>query len=346
MMTVRHAKKVARHWVEEEASRMPGFFGAFYHGSIGWLPDEATFPATSDVDIMVVLSEPPPVKLGKFIYRDVLLEVSYLRRDQLQLPEQVLGVSHLAGSFRAPSVICDPTGQLSRLQAAVARNYAKRKWVYKRCEHARDKVLRNLAGLNEADQFHDQVSAWLFAAGVTTHILLVAGLGNPTVRRRYVATRRLLAQYDQLDFYESLLVMLGCAQMSLARVEYHLAALTEVFDTTKRVIRTPFFFASDLSDLSRPIAIDGSREMIEAGYHREAVFWIVATYSRCQKVLHHDGSEEMKQSFTPGYRELVGDLGIRSLADLRRRGEEIREGLPQVWRVTEAIIAANPHIRE
>jgi hypothetical protein len=61
------------------------------------------------------------------------------------------------------------------------------------------------------------VTAWLFATGVTTHVLLVAGLKNPTVRQRYVATRELLADYGRVDFYETLLELLGCAQMSRAR---------------------------------------------------------------------------------------------------------------------------------
>ena len=35
-----------------------------------------------------------------------------------------------------------------------------------------------------------------------------------------------------------------------------------------------------ITPAARPIAIDGSRELIEAGAHREAVFWIVATFAR------------------------------------------------------------------
>ena len=179
-MLVKDAKAVARQWVLEEAGRIPGFWGAFYHGSTNWLPDDAALPATSDVDVMVVLDDPnPPHKPGKFIYRDVLLEVSYLPRDQLQSAELILSQSHLAGSFRTASIIADPSGQLTKLQERVARDYAKRRWVTKRCEHARDKILGNLRGLDEAAPFHDQVTGWLFAAGVTTHVLLVAGLRNP-----------------------------------------------------------------------------------------------------------------------------------------------------------------------
>jgi hypothetical protein len=200
--------------------------------------------------------------------------------------------------------------------------------------------------VNESAPFHDQVTAWLFATGVTTHVLLVAGLKNPTVRKRYLAVRELLAEYGHLDFYETLLELLGCAQMSGRRVEDHLAALAQVFDATKAVIQTPFFFASDLSELARPIAIDGSRELIECGYHREAIFWIVATYSRCQKVLYHDAPVAMQERFDPGYRHLLGDLGITSFADLQRRSEQVKGFLPHLWTMAEAILAANPGIED
>jgi hypothetical protein len=52
----------------------------------------------------------------------------------------------------------------------------------------------------------------------------------------------------------------------------------------------------------------------------------------------------MQPRFTPGYRRLLGDLGITTFADLARRGEQVKEFLPQVWSVAEAIMAANPEI--
>ncbi len=344
-MIVKHAKAVARQWVLEEAGALPGFRGAFFHGSMTWLPETAALPATSDVDVMVVLAEPsPPVKLGKILYRDVILDVSYLPSDLLQSADLILGQYHLAGSFWAPSVISDPTGQLTALQTAVSKDYAKRQWVYRRCDHARDKVLQHLQSLSESEPFHDQVTAWLFATGVMTHMLLVAGLRNPTVRRRYLATQELLADYGLLESYETLLELLGCARMTRTRVEHHLATLADVFDAAKAVVKTPFFFTSDISDLARPIAIEGSYELIERGNHREAIFWIAATYARCQKVLYHDAPLEVQERFDPGFRDLLNDLGISSPADLQRRGEQVKASLPWVWEVAEAVIAANRDI--
>ncbi|MCE7982055.1 MAG: hypothetical protein DYG89_12735 [Caldilinea sp. CFX5] len=344
-MLVKTAKAVASQWVSEAAEKFPGFAGAFYHGSTNWLPDDAILPATSDLDIMVVFADPPAVKLGKFLYQGVLLEVSYLPSDQLRSAEVVLGQYHLAGSFHNASVIADPTGMLTQLQVAVAAGYAKRQWVYRRCEDARNRILRNLASIKADDPFHDQVMTWLFATGVTTHVLLVAGLRNPTVRRRYVTVRELLAEYGHLAFHERLLDLLGCAKLERAQVEGHLTALTTVFDVAKTVIKTPFFFASDLNDLSRPIAIEGSQELIEQGLHREAIFWIVATYARCLKVLHHDAPEQYAP-FMPGFQRLLADLGILSFADLQQRGEQLQAFLPQLWSVAEAILAANPQIHD
>jgi hypothetical protein len=346
-MIVKDAKEAARQWVIEEACEIPGFYGALYAGSTNWLPDEDVFLPTSDVDVWVVLADPgPPAKLGKFIYRDAILEVSYLTNDQLRSSDQILGDYHIAGSFRTPSIIADPSGRLTELQAVVSRDFAKRQWVYRRCEHAKNRVLRNLKSLNESEPFHDQVTARLCATGVTTHVLLVAGLRNPTVRQRYAAVRELLADYGRIDFYEALLKLLGCTRMSRESVAQHLTALTDVFDAAKAVVKTPFPFASDISDIARPITIDGSWDLVERGYHLEAMFWMVATYSRCQKVLYHDAPADMQDRFSPGYRRLLGDLGITSFADLQQRKEQIEVLLPRVWEVAEAIMAANPRIED
>lgn len=344
-MLVKAAKAVAQQWVMSVATALPGFAGAFTAGSIHWLPDEAHLPATSDVDLWVVFADDSPRgKPGKFLYQGVVLEVSYLAMTQLQSPEQILGDYHLAGTFRTPTIIADPTGRLTHLQTAVAQGYAQRPWVRRRCEQASDKVLLNLQTVATIAPWHDLVMAWLFAAGVTTHVLLVAGLRNPTVRRRYVAVYELLRDYNQHAFYEPLLALLGCATMKRTQVEAHLTALTAVFDVAKTVIKTPFFFAADISDVGRPIAIEGSHELIAAGYHREAIFWIVATYSRCQKVLYQDATAEVQAHFTPGYQRLLADLGITDLADLHQRSAAIKAFLPEVWAVTETILAANPAI--
>ena len=345
-MIVERARASAREWVIQEVARAPGFVGAFFSGSINDLALNAELPATSDIDILIVVDGPDvPRKPGKFLHRGALIEASYLSSAQIRTPDQVLRSPHLAWSLRADaSLIHDPLGRLAPLQSAVARDFARRDWVIQRCAASRDKVLRNLAGVNATQPLADQVIGWLFAAGVTTHILLVAGLRNPTVRKRYLAVRDLLAETDRAAFYPVLLEMLGCARLGRERVEQHLVSLAGVFDAACAVIASPFEFAADISAGSRPVAIDGSRELIESGDHREAVFWIAVTHSRCQQVLARDAPAGAAERYLPGYRRVLADLGVASPADLQRRCRRIAELLPRVWQEAEAIIDANPEI--
>jgi hypothetical protein len=343
-MQVGEAKSIAREWVGTEAAALPGFVGAVFHGSVNWLADDEELPPASDLDVMVVVEDArPPRKFGKLVHRGVLLEVSCLSRDEIRTPEQVLANYRLAGSFAAASVIADPAGVLMNLSVAVARDYAKRRWVAARCDDAERNARTHLASWSPETLFENQVTSWLFGTGVTTHVLLAAGLRNPTVRKRYLAARELLADYGRLGFYQELLTLLGCAEISRTQVEEHLRAVASAFDAAKQVIATPLFFFADISDRARPIAIDGSRELIDSGHHREAVFWLVATYSRCLTVLRNDAPERL-DGFEPGFRRLVADLGIRSSADLRERVAETAAFLPIVRGVAEEIMAENPLI--
>ena len=122
-MQVNEAKAAARRWVLAEARKVPGYSGAFFHGSTNWLAGDAMLAATSDLDVMVVLDDTDvPAKPGKVMAEQVMLDVTYISRDELSSAEQILKLSHLAGSFHAPGII-DPTGQLTALQQAVAVEY-------------------------------------------------------------------------------------------------------------------------------------------------------------------------------------------------------------------------------
>lgn len=346
-VTVKQAREAARQWMVEEASTMPGFRGAYTAGSTNWLTDDADLPATSDVDIMVVLAEPREVGgRHKFLYHGVLLEVSYLRQDQFRSPVQILSDYHLAPSFRTTKIMFDPLGFLAPLFAEVSRDYPKRYWVRRRVAHARDKLLRFLHSVNGEAAFPDQVVACLFAAGVTTHILLVAGLKNPTVRARYQAVHQLVIAYGHTEFHETLLSLLGATRISREQAARHLTTLTDVFDAAKTAIKSPFPFASDVSDHGRTIAIDGTLELIGQGYHREAMFWVGVTHSRCQKILSSDAPGRLTESFKNSYHELAGDLGLPTAAAVSRRSAEIQRILPKVCDLAETIAAANPEIED
>ncbi|MCS7464913.1 hypothetical protein N0M98_33055 [Paenibacillus doosanensis] len=344
-MNVGSAKKAAADWVTNHASRTEGYRGAYFSGSTAVLPDEAELPASSDVDVMIVTAEAaPPLKPGKFIHRDALLEASYISWHQLASAEEVLTNYHLANGFRTNTIIADPTGHLHSLQAEVSRLFARRPWVRRRCLNVREKIENGLRAIDTAAPLHDLLTSWLFPTGVTTHLILVAALRNPTVRLRYLAAREVLESCGQESLYLELLELLGCAHLTAERTERHLDELARTFDAAAAASRTPFFFSSNISPASRPIAIDGSRELIRRGFHREAIFWIAATFARCHKILAADAPREQQQ-LLPAFEAVIADLGIRSREDFLSRAAEGIGFLPRLWEAAESIMANNAEIQ-
>lgn len=343
-MRVGQARAAAVRWVVEYARREAGFRGAYFSGSTVGLPDDAPLPPTSDVDVVVVTAEDePPVKPGKLRHHGALLEISYLPWALLARADDVLTSYHLAGSFRTDTLIDDPTGRLRELLAYVAPRFAARDRVRGRYQDACHRITDRLGALDASAPFHEQVTGWLFPTGVTTHVLLVAATRNPTVRLRYPAVRDVLTDYGLPDLYPRLLDLLGVSRLSPERVERHLRALTTTFDATAEVSRTAFFFSSDITATARPIAIDGSRDLLDRGDHREAVFWIIATFARCHTILAAD-APRLHASLAPAFREAVADLGVTGTADLLDRAGRTIAFLPTLRRAAEDILAANPDV--
>lgn len=314
--------------------------GAFLHGSITWLPDDAELPVTSDVDVMVVVDDDiPGQKPGKFRYAGVLLEVSLISLSELSSPGQVLGNAHLAGSLHRPGILSDPTGYLTALQRLVERHFPDETWVKRRCADVEAKMRRPFPAVDAP--FLEQVNAWLFPTGLTAHLFLVAGLCNPTVRLRYLAVRDLLSDHGKSAEYAGLLEDLGITDMTSECALGHLSALERAFADAALAIRSPspFFFAADISPHGYPVAIDGTRELIERGDHREAIFWLTATSVRCQQVLNRD-APHLLPTHAPGFMALLADMGIRDRNDLIARREAMLMQLPERREVAREITAS------
>ena len=339
-------KNIAQHRVRQEGSRLPGFGGAYLVGSVTTFADGVALPATSDVDIAVVSDCAPSPRLGKFVYRHLLLDVSFVAWKQVRSHESVHGHSQMAAGFRAWNILADPSDHLTRIQEKVAKQFSNRYWVRRRVRHAGDMALDRLQAVEGLSAWHDQITSWLFGASLTTLILAKAGLMPPTVRRRYAVARELLAVHGKLEFYEQLLQLLGCASWCRSRTPRHLDAAAAAFDEAKRLLKAGYRFASDISDVARPVALEGSKDLIEQGLHREAVFWIVATYARCRWIFHRSASSYTRDRYDLGFQRMLRDLGIHTFADLKARSAQVRRFLPRLMETAEGIMAATPGIQD
>lgn len=338
-MSVRDAKEIARHWSEHEARKIPGFVGTYLTGSTAWKDEAEIHPASSDIDVIVVIdAETLPEKLGKFANRSGLLEVGFVTLAEITEIDTILADYHLAGSFRKPTTICDPTGKITEIQTAAAAQYADAEFVLHRLKHARQNALSFQDGYASAVTLHDQVTSLFFAAGVTTHMLLTAALENPTIRRRYIAARAVLDRIDKHGLHEDLLATLGSRDLDAVAVQKHLDRLALQFDFAGSILTTPYRFAADMAPDARAVAIGGTQEMIDQGFHREAMFWLLAVYSRCRAVISVDAEAAMLARFDFGYWRMLNSVGITSHADMDRRADQVLKDIDHVMEVSSKII--------
>lgn len=344
-MKVSDAKARAARWVRHTGMNMPTVVGAYWSGSVNWLPDTAQLPVSSDVDIcLVVDDEPVPDNLGKFRHDGVVLDVSFLPGELLRRPERVLADYHLAGSFHHGGIIADPAGILATAHRTVAAGYHRREWVLRRCEHVRDRIVDWAGRFDPTAPLAQRVIDWVFPTGVVCHLLLVAGLQNPTVRRRYVLARDLLTDHGRADFHRTLLEQLGCHDLSSGRVAYHLGGLAAAFDAAAATTTPGSPWSRDLAAAARPIVIDGSAELIAADLHREAVFWMVATWAKCLAGLEATADPAVVDRHRDGLWELLTDLAVEDDEALRDRAAAVTTFLPHAWRVALDIVSADPRI--
>lgn len=344
-MIVQQAKEIARQWVLEEAAKLPDFCGAFFSGSTAAMADNTMLPASSDVDVEIVLdSDIIPVSPRKFVFHGLILEVSYAPLERVRSPESVLGNYFTAIHFIYPSIIADPFGHLAVIQPTVAQEYSRRVWVRKRCEHAREEFTISLTWLDGTAPIHKQVIRWLYALLILTHVVLVADLRNPTVRKSVIVVGDVLTKYGHPELHERLLGILGSAMMQRAQVGVLLASCDKAFDAAQPVHKTRFMYDANILGISRPMAIDGTWDLIAGGSHREVMFWIAAIHTWCQTALHNDAPPDVLSRFTPAYQNLLTQLGISGPSAVAQRTELLGELLPDVWSVVEEILVANPAI--
>jgi hypothetical protein len=329
-MLVKEAKLLAMEWVQFY-SQNHEIIGAYLNGSVTAMNEAVELSPFSDVDINVVIdSAEVGEKLGKFIYKGALLEVSFVTKDKLLPPEKLLSTYEIVGAFRTDNILLDNTGVLRELFQVVSLDFSKPDFVESRCLSVVNKIQLGIKAFDRDNPLLDNINPWLFPAGVCTHLLLVGAQINPTVRLRYLLLRPILLKAGFADLYEELLELIGCKDFSAAQVQQHLDALTRTYDIACQYSAYVHFpFSNDITLYSRPVVIDGSQYLIDQGNHREAVFWIAATFVRCHLILRTANPLE-HQKLMPELMKLLEDMRAENNENIHKHIEATKRMLPRI----------------
>lgn len=278
MMTPRTAGDaftIATNWI---ASSGLEFSAAIIGGSVGYAEPDALLSPAQDIDCyLIVDGNAPEGKIGKILVEGALLDVSWIPWSALENAEDD---AFMASMLKYGRIIEDD-GRLTTLQAKIKRDFVTSETLTERVESIREKIRSGLAVDSSHLSHPEQVLNWLFPATLLTHYVLAISCAPMTVRKRFLAAK---VPYQPRD-YEALLALYSFDTVTRQQAQSWLDFTARLFDATAEIAKTSTrFWATDIQPIARHIAIDGSQQLIDEGHHREAVFWIVATSSRCLTV--------------------------------------------------------------
>lgn len=339
-LTAANARQVAQEWVETAGRHLPGFAGAWLAGSLAWLPDDALIPRWSDTDILIVLQGTNPPKLGKLLYNDVLLEVSFLEFDAVADAARLAADYRVSCSFVQGTLLADPTGRLAEVRASLASGFFRPQAIEERIHQVREASRSALTGEPSTSRSLPWQAMWVFPAGLPTHMPLLAIGENPTVRRRYEKVHAVFAQAGRSDLYDDLLAATGYGDLTHDDVLAFWEATATAFDRASPYsARATSFFASDISPVARPISIDGTFAAIEAGHHREALFWLVATQARSLAIIEEVAPEAIDDRLQENFLALLNRLGLATAGERAAKSAAIVALLPAIEEFSLGLIA-------
>ena len=350
-MTVGEAKNIARQWVEEQKSRIDDFYGAYFSGSFNFKADDDIWEDWSDIDIRIVIDGDPPAGIihKRLLHRNLLFDAWYDRLAEWLKPDRLLSNSGMAYHFSVPNIIDDPTGNLTKTQKAVAKEYAKIEWVRKRCDHALAKSKRTLElsvgeQQKKCDFFTKHVWHLGLGAAWATGIPVLADLSAPTGRRCMIVFRDVLKKYNIPRLHPLLLELLGHPRVNHGQTISMLNELAKAYDQAVQLVPQEIKGSTYISEMCRPYAIGGSQQMIDDGNFREAFGFILWMFSLAHQAIQNHGSDEEKVRSMQSYMKTMRVWGYASEDDIIQREKKVKELLPEIMKAAEYIIANNPII--
>lgn len=344
-MNVAETIAIAREWVEQYGCHLPGYCASHLMGSLSTLPHDAPFPSYRDVDIAIVSSEPSigDDDILEVSYHGLIIECGFYDVELYHRAETLLAHPGLAPHLAVNSVLHDPNGLIGAVQPIIARDYMHRHWVVERCEAEKREALDVLKLLEQAETIDDSMIALYMLVGMPLcGLLAVAMLQVPTHRGCLALAHKVLWHCKRPELHEALLDLLGCATLSRTQVEHWLEPAATAFDRAVAVKRSPSPFGFKLQPYIRPYLVEGARELIEAGLHREAMWWLGLGYFVCNAAIQNDGNVDERHYYQAQFHTFLGSLATETTAERQARAIRARYLTDVLFALSDELITYNP----
>lgn len=311
--TVREALATAAEWIRTES---PPHLAAFISGSSTQFGEDAWHDPSSDIDCyLVVDGEAPAEKIGKITIIGVLLDVSFLSWESLRHAQSDAVLSSL---LHFSTIVSDTDDLLRSRKRQISDSFCEPGSIQSRIVQMRHKIRQGLAADSSTLPQPEQIMNWLFPATLATHIPLIRACKPLTVRKRFLAAKAVMSDAD----YESLLSLYGFADVTAHQAQHWLDDTASIFNATSSIAHQSHrFWAGDLQPNAKDIAIGGSQQLINQGFHRESLYWIIATSARCLTLRNDAGLDS--SAFLPAFTHVVDTVALMTHAIRATRSTSI-----------------------
>jgi hypothetical protein len=345
-MNVGQVIELAREWVEIYGSKIPGFCGAHLMGGLNFNPKDSPFPSYRDVDLNILLRDGDGWDVHDLSYKGLILEYGSVNIEAYKSAEIVLSDPRLASNLAVNSILSDPMGILASLHKTVALEYPHRKWVLARCDSAKSAAKDSLNELSQSSSPIYGFSNLGLLIFDLSGLIAIAGLKPPTNRRSLVLAKEVLETWGQTDLHEEILKVYGSAHFSKPEVEAYLPICAIAFDKAVEVKQTAVPYGYKLHSQVKPYFIDGAKEMIDEGHHREALIWIAAGILISTNAILVDAQEDEKPMFLANAYQLLSDIQLITPEDIESRIQQARALTDHVFKIADTIVSQNSEIME
>lgn len=302
-------------------------------------PDEE-FPGYSDVDMMLVVSGPTTTKdpLDE-PYQGLAIEAGLRGVEEYETAGRVLANPEIADHIAVGAILADPSGVLGTIQAQVAREFSRRRWVQARCEEEKRRYETGIGAVSQSSDPLQSLVLMSLAMHDLASVLAVARLVPPTHRKSLVLLGQQLAEVGQLDLYGEVLEVSGIARLTVAQVQSYLDRVTEAFDRAVQVHRTRVPFDFKVRPHLRRYLLEGSQVLIDVGHHREAMPWIANGIALCTWILLADAPEIERPSYQRLVQDLLQDTGFEDAATLNDRVGHADRLKRSIYAIADEVVA-------
>lgn len=343
-MDAGEVRRIAEKWVVDEIARAPGeTLGVFTHGSVNWMADGDAFPASSDLDLAVVVAETDPVRHHPYkqSYGGIVIEAFYLPATRLSPVEAILADWVLGPNLAAGRVLFDREDRLTGLQQKIRREFPRRHWVRQRCRSLYEHALAIVTRFEQSDSLVYLNAVANLALRSMAQMALLAALRNPTVKKALLKAHEILTTYHVAGEYQELLRLLRFTDLDDRTILRVTAHCRRALMDACQVLRTPFP-GDNCVTMHGLTALDGDvPACVAQGAGRDIFLWVETVYTHALITLLNDAPAGMADAATRLYVEDMTTIRSSTVAEARARLLTCRPALDRMLGVCDDLVDRN-----